>query len=248
MILAMDFLIRSSSVALLIALSVPACGDDGGAEGSTSSASSSASDTATSGQPETGATSQDPGTNTAVSESTSSTGSTISVGESTTGEVALCNGWSERGPDMPWLELYDAYLAPMASGGPFPLVCGGQGSWMLPIFPTMGGWMLSDPAIAFSVEVVVEGFPGPFGSFYREPNYYYDLECSGGDTFDGGFSHDCIAVVPPDTISDLGELDGASATIHIELEVDGGEPLVLDLVDMTISAPPDVITSGCEFG
>lgn len=247
MILAMTCLLRCSIAVVLATLSLSACGDDSSAEGSTTTASST---TASSGAEGT-TTAPDTGNPTGVSEGTTSTStgpSTLSVGESTTGEVALCNGWSDRGPDTPWLELYDAYLEPLASGGPFPLVCGGQGSWMLPIFPHMGGWELADPSLTFSVEVVVEGFPGPFGSFYDEPRYYYDLECfNGGDTFDGGFSHDCIAVLPPDTIPDLGALDGAPATIHVELAVDGGSPLVMDLVDMTVSAPPDVIASGCLF-
>ena len=150
---------------------------------------------------------------------------------------------------MPWLELYDASHQPLATGGTLVLECGGQGSWMLPMFPEMGGWQLAEPSLTFSVEVVVEGFPGPFGSFYVEPNYYYGLECfNGGDTFDGGFAHDCIAVLPPDTIANLAAMDGAAATVHVELPVDGGEPLVMDLLDMTISAPPEVVANGCAFG
>ena len=36
---------------------------------------------------------------------------------------------------------------------------------------------------------------GSSRSFYVEPEYYYGLECF-AETFDGGFAHDCIAVLP----------------------------------------------------
>lgn len=237
---------------VMAALLPIACGDDGGAEGSATTASTSATDSGTtSAGPSTSATTTTPPTTTVDDSGTTGSSSITgpgTFGSSTTGEVALCNGWNEEGPATPWLELYDSSGEALASGGAFPIVCGGQGSWMFPIFPQMGGWELADPLLTFSqVEVVVEGFPGPFGSFYQEDNYLYDLECGGFDTFDGGFSHDCIAVLPPDDIADLGTLDGAPATIHIELEVDGGDPLVIDLVDMTLFAPPEVVSQECFF-
>jgi hypothetical protein len=236
-------------VALVGALLLPACGDDDGtAETSSGPASSgpTSSGSPTSSGPITDGTTvgPDPSTSGTSTNGTSTSGTGV---DSTTGAEALCNGWSERGPAMPWLELYDVMGQPLAAGGTVALTCGGQGSWMFPIFPEMGGWELAEPSLVFSVEVVVEGFPGPFGSFYSEPEYYYGLQCF-QDTFDGGFAHDCIAVIPPDTIADLAALDGAAATVHIELAVDGGEPLVMDLADMTLSAPADIVAEGCAFG
>lgn len=231
---------------LLVALwSLAACGDDGSAEGSTGDPPTTTAPTTTA--PTTSPTTTTPTVDDSGTTGSSSTGRETS-GSTTTGEIMLCNGWSDEGPDAPWLELYDSNAQLLASGGPLAVECGGQGSWMFPIYPHMGGWEPAFPGLVFSVEVVVEGFPGPFGSFYDEPNYYYDIECGGGiETFDGGFSHDCIAVLPPDDLSALEGLDGASATIHVELEVDGGQPLVVDLTDMVISAPPDVIAEGCFF-
>jgi hypothetical protein len=243
----MDWLARITTAVALVLLPT-ACTDDGSTDASSGPSSSGSGSGSGSGSA--GPTTTAPGPTTGVDDGTSTGRTTSSTGEdSTTGEVELCNGWSERGPDMPWLELYDTNHQPLASGGALVLECGGQGSWMFPIFPEMGGWELAEPNLTFSVEVVVEGFPGPFGSFYAEPNYYYGLECfNGGDTFDGGFAHDCIAVLPPDDIAALDGLDGAPATVHLELQVDGGEPLVVDLLDMTISAPADVVANGCAFG
>jgi hypothetical protein len=236
---------------LVGALLLPGCADDGNAD-ATSGSSSSAATSSGSVEPTTTAPVTSSGTDTTAgtmgTAGTSATAGTMGTSaDSTTGAEALCNGWSERGPDTPWLELYDIGGRPLASGGTYALECGGQGSWMFPIYPMMGGWELADPTLLFSVEVVVEGFPGPFGSFYVEPEYYYGLECF-AETFDGGFAHDCIAVLPPDDIADLAALDGAPATIHIELAIDGDDPLVVDLVDMTISAPADVVAGGCGFG
>jgi hypothetical protein len=232
--------------ALVGALLLPACGDDDGTADTSSDPSSSGPVSTSSPEPTSTGPSTD-GTTMGPDPSTSGPSTIGTSADSTTGAEALCNGWSERGLATPWLELYDTTGQPLVSGGMYALECGGQGSWMFPIFPEMGGWELDEPLLIFSVEVVVDGFPGPFGSFYQEPQYYYGLECF-RDTFDGGFAHACIAVPPPDDIADLAALDGATATIHIELAVDGGEPIVVDLTDMTLSAPADIVARGCGFG
>jgi hypothetical protein len=249
----MDWRIRTSWILATLAL-LPACGDDGSADatsGPTTHGPASGSDSnsgsgsdSNSGSGSDSISTGEPGPTTTADDGTS----TGTDEGSTTGEVELCNGWSERGPAMPWLELYDRSHQPLAPGGSLTLECGGQGSWMLPIFPEMGGWQLPEPYLTFSVEVVVEGFAGPFGSFYAAPEYVYGLECFNGGDESEGFLHDCIAVLPPDDIADLAALDGAPATVHVELEVDGGEPLVMDLANMTISAPPEVVALRCGFG
>jgi hypothetical protein len=68
------------------------------------------------------------------------------------------------------------------------------------------------------------------------------LECDTGGDGDlddgGGFSHDCIAVFPPDEGVDPypSALHGALATIHVEMTVTGADPVVIDLADLTLSA------------
>jgi hypothetical protein len=237
MLQAMILLGRTRSFALVGALLLPACGDDGSADASSGSSNSSEPTTST---PVTGT-----GTG-AVTDTTMGPVPTGTSADSTTGAEMLCNGWNEDGPDMPWLELYGSGGAPLVTGGNFTLECGGQGFWMFPIYVEMGGWQLADTTLTFSVEVVVEGFPGPFGSFYQEDEYLYDVECISEDTLIGGFIHDCITVFPPDDAV-LTMIDGAPATIHIELEVDGGDPIVIDLADMTMSAPADLLANGCIF-
>lgn len=220
-------------------LALGGCGDDAGSEGT-------AGPTSTSTPGSTSATSSD--TTTTPADTTSGgTNSTTMPGD-TTGEVMLCNGWSEDGPDMPWLTLSASDGTPLESGGTFSIECGGQGSWMFAIYPEMGGWEIQSTTLVFDVEVVVEGFPGALGgSFYEDDALIYDVECGSGETFDGGFVHDCIAVFPPDTIADLSELDGAPATIHVELGTQGGDPLIVDLVDMTLSAPAEIVSEDCFF-
>lgn len=223
-----------------------ACGDDGAAEGSTSASTSDSSPTEGSADGPSEGPSMVEDSSASGSTSPGTSGPDPTTGSDTTGEVALCNGWEDDGPATPWLELYDANGDALASGGTLTLQCGGQGSWMFPIFPHMGGWALPDANVLFAIEVVVEGFPGPFGSFYQEDTYFYSLSCP-DDDLEGGFFHDCISVLPPDDIADLGQLDGAPTTVHVELQVDGGEPLVIDLVDLTLSAPADVVAKGCLF-
>jgi hypothetical protein len=230
----MSLLDRTCSFALVGALLLSACADDGSADASSDSSGSSAPTTST---PVTGS---GPDTGTSAGP-----GPTSTSADSTTGDEMLCNGWREDA-DAPFLELYDASGQPLVSGGNFTLECGGQGFWMFPIYVEMGGWELADTTLEFSVEVVVEGFPGPFGSFYDTDEYLYGVECIDLDTFDGGFLHDCITVFPPDDAV-LETIDGAPATIHLELEVDGGSPIVVDLTDMTMSAPADVVANGCSF-
>ena len=170
--------------------------------------------------------------------------------DGTTGSpIELCNGWREVGPDEPWLELYGSGNQMLQSGGLFELECGGQGSWMLPIYPQMGGWEPAEPLVTFDVVIDVEGFAGPSGHFFEATDLYYGLECFDGGDLDGGFGgHACIAVFPPDDLlGDLSVLDGAPTTIHVELDTPGG-PVVLDFTDMTLSAPATVIENGCGFG
>lgn len=211
---------------VVIVLGASACGDDGSAEGSTSITAGSTGVTA---------------------GSTDTTASPVSLtsADSTTGAEMRCNGWSEDDRDGPWLELQGEDGEPLAPGGVLGLLCGGQGSWMFPIYPTMGGWEPSD-LLSFSVVVEVEGFAGPFGPFYDEGAYSYDIGCIEEDTDFGGFSHDCLAVLPPDD-TQLPMIDGAPATVHVELSVDGGDPLVIDVADLTISAPADLLAIGCTL-
>jgi hypothetical protein len=224
---------------------VGACGEGGAATESDSGVSTTGSSGGTSGETST------IGTSTTTSETTSpSDSSGPSTGESSTsgGPAEYCGGWQLEGPTTPWLSLYDTDHVALASGGVLSLVCGGQGSWMFPIYPEMGGWELAGPSVTFAVTIDVEGWNDtPSGHFFDVHDLYYDLVCHvNGDELDGGFLHACLAVLPPDTITDLSALDGAATRIHVELDAPDG-PVVIDLTDMTISAPAETVMQGCIF-
>jgi hypothetical protein len=231
-------------------LGATGCSDDDSS--ATTGASSDTTDGPSDGTAATTATSTGSGDSGGdTSASATSTGSGTD-GTSTGGEVMLCNGW-EEGADAPWLELYGSNPTPMQSGETFAISCGGQGSYMFALYPHMGGWSPASGSVTFVVDVQVDGFTGPTGQFFLAPQYPYDIECSsGGDTFDdglGGFSHACIAVLPPDDyLDDLSVLDGATATIHVEMLDDGGQSLVaIDLTDITLSAPVRQVSEPCFF-
>jgi hypothetical protein len=181
---------------------------------------------------------------TSTSSATSTSTSTSTTGE----ETYACNGWDENATE-PFLELYDARGTLMQSGGTFAITCGGQGSWMFPIFPRMGGFRTTG-YVTFAVTIDVEGFEGPMGQLFHLGTHGIEVLCTdGGDTFDGGFAHDCIAVLPPDMyLADLSVLDGALADVHVEMLDAADQPVVtVDLTDMVLSAPVRRVSEDCFF-
>ncbi len=231
------------------------CGDDGSSassgdtpsstsagDGSGTAASVTSTDTPTSGSADgstSGATSP-PGTSGATGES-----------DTTGGEIEYCNGWDETATRA-FLELYaDSQMqTELTDGATWNITCGGQGSWMFPLFPSMGGFVPAGTLVTLSVDVQVEGFAGPTGPFYAGPMYLYDVACfDGGDDDIGGFSHDCIAVLPPDDyLDDLSVLDGAVADVHVDLrDPEGNVVATAELADLVLSAPMRQVGQGCFF-
>ncbi len=231
------------------------CGDDGAspsATGSTSDDPASSGGSTTTTQPTSGTNPSSSGQPDESTSSTSSDATTTGSSSGTTGdEFYYCNGWDEDA-SRPFLELYSdsQQTTAMTSGGVWPISCGGQGSWMFAIFPTLGGFSPEGGTVEFLVDIEVEGFSGPSGQFFLSPGYPYDVQCSsGGGTFDGGFLHDCIAVLPPDEyLADLSVLDGASATVTVELLGPEGTALAsVELTDVTLSAPAREVSEECFF-
>lgn len=239
----------------VLALEAACGGDDGPGDDAASTQGGTATDAGTSSPGNDASSSAGDSPTSAPGGTDGSTGADATsapttLDDGTTGSpIELCNGWREVGPDEPWLELYAPGNQLLQSGGLFELQCGGQGSWMLPIYPQMGGWDITDPMVTFDIVIDVEGFAGPSGHFYEASDLYYGLECFDGGDLDGGFGgHACIAIFPPDDLlGDLSVLDGAPATIHVELNAPDG-PVVLDVTDMTLSAPAETIENGCGFG
>ena len=228
------------------------CGDDGStASSGDSPTSTSAGDGSGTAAPAT--TSDDDPTAAPTSGTTTSPPDTSSTTASdTTGsEAEWCNGWDETAA-RPFLQLYadSQQQTQLADGATWDITCGGQGSWMFPLYPALGGFVPAGGMVTFAVEIDVEGFPGPTGPFYAGPMYLYDVECfSGADDSIGGFSHDCIAVLPPDDLlADLSVLDGAIASVHVDLMDSGGTTVAtVDLVDLVLSAPMRQVSQECFF-
>ena len=221
------------------------CGDDSSpaASDSTSTATTDAPPSSGGSTAQPASTSDGPTSSGEPDETTTSQASTSGATTSgtTSDDSYFCNGWDERAT-RPFLEVYSdsAMETPMASGGTWPLICGGQGTWMFAVYPAMGGFAPVGGMVNFAVDIQVEGFSGPGGQFHLSPMYPYDVECSsGGETFDGGFNHDCIAILPPDKyFEDLSVLDGAVATVRVDLlDPEGNSVASVDFTDVVLSAP-----------
>lgn len=240
-----------------LAVMLGACGDDGSP--STGSGSTS-DDPATSGGSTAGpaSTSDGPASSGEPEDTTGNTSEVSTTGGSSGGTTDdddddyFCNGWDENATE-PFLDVYadSQQKTLLESGGTWPISCGGQGSWMFALFPSLGGFTPVGGGVEFAIDIEVEGFSGPGGQFHLSPGYPYDVVCSsGGGTFvDGGFEHDCIAILPPDEyLADLSVLDGAVATIDISLLGPDGTPVAnVALTDVTLSAPERRVTEDCFF-
>ncbi len=162
--------------------------------------------------------------------------------ESTTGEDTLC-GIQEEVGDAPWFEL-SHYGDPVVDGSVLSLECGGQGSWMFFLSADIGGWTPAEEHVYFSVTVDVPGQEGPTGHFFQSTMYGQYVGC---EEFDGGGAPAGIAIIPPDTITDLTVLDGLAGTLHVELLADGNPTLDAEI---ELAIPPELNPEkGCNpFG
>lgn len=220
------------AICLGAAVAAAGCGGDdtgddtGGATTGGSTSGGSTSEASTSGSTSSGPT---------TGEATGSSGTTGSA-------VEYCNGFDVAAAE-PFLELRVAGGTPVGAGVTWPLECGGQGSWMFGLYPSLGGWDPGTDSVVFSITVDVEGFnSNPDGHFYSNATEYYYVGC---ELLDGGVTG-VIGVLPPDVIADLTLLDGKAATLHVEIS-GGGQLLAADAT-MNLSAPADLVMQGCGFG
>lgn len=162
--------------------------------------------------------------------------------ESTTGAEMWC-GIQEEVGDAPWFEL-SHYGDPVVDGSVLSLECGGQGSWMFFLSADIGGWTPDEEHVYFSVTVDVPGQEGPTGHFFQSTMYGQYVGC---EEFDGGGAPAGIAIIPPDTITDLTVLDGLPGTLHVELLADGNPTLDAEI---ELAIPPELNPEkGCNpFG
>lgn len=232
-------MVRLLAILLVVTAACTPQGDDTGATDSTAaSGGTTASTGASAGTDATAGTTGVTGT-TAPTGTTEATGTTAPTG--TTGSSgSYCQGF-ESDAVSKFLTLEIVGGEPLTDGVVWPLECGGQGSWMFGIYPSLGGWDPMNDVVTFTIEVDVEGHnTNPAGHFFSgEVSYYIGCE-----QVDGGVVG-VAPVFPPDDLADLSVLDGLPAQVHVTVPADG-EVLTADAAVM-LSAPKALVDMGCMF-
>jgi hypothetical protein len=188
------------------------------------------------------------------SDSPTSTGSggttseTTNVGptttEGTTGEPApvWCNGLDPNGPAT--LTVANSEGVDIIDGTPLQIVCGGQGTTMVPIYPHFGGFTPDSDVVAIDVILDVDGFNlGADGHFFAEVPHQQDVNCAYSEPYYDGYSYAFIPMFPPDAIPDIMVLDGKPGVLHVTLHSPIGDK-TLD-AKVVLSIAPEF---SCGYG
>lgn len=147
----------------------------------------------------------------------------------TGGDPVWCHGFDPKAPFALTFNNEDGMK--IVDGAPLPVVCGGQGSLMLPIYPQFGGFVPNGDTAVFDVVLDVEGFNlGPTGHFFESIGNSHTIDCSYEDPY-YSYSFDFIPIFPPDAIPDLTALDGKPGVLNVTLHTpDGDIPFAADVV------------------
>lgn len=167
-------------------------------------------------------------------------GETTGPGTGETGEVAAnyCHGF-QAVAEAPFLSLYILGGEVLEDGALWPIECGSEGQWMFGLYPSLGGWdpMASD--VTFMVEVDVEGFNTDEAGHFFSGAVDYHIGCE--DPFAGLLG--VAPVFPPDSVTELMQLDGRTAEVRVTV-LAGAMELTAE-ASVTLSAPSDVVLQGC---
>lgn len=233
-----------------LGVAITGCGDDGAGtvdDGSTSSTGGPTSMTSTTSTSPTSTSPTAPGTD---SDATTGSSETTADESSSTGDPALCGISMDPAHEGegPWFELRNDNVL-LADGGTLVLECGGQGQLMFYLRSTQGGFLPEGETVYYAVTLDVPGFDdlSPTGHFFQDLAAGVDVGCAGEDEFEGGFTLDGVAVFPPDALTEPAMVDGLSGTVHIEMEVPGGKPIVLDAA-VTLEIGAELSPETCGFG
>jgi hypothetical protein len=160
----------------------------------------------------------------------------------------LCGITDDPDATGPWFRLSNAGNA-VTTGATIAMECGGQGSLMFYLASEQGGFVPEGETVYYAVTMDVPGFDAlsPNGHFFQQLNYGVGVGCGFADEADGGFSLDGIAVLPPDALLDVSMVNGAAATLHVEMLPPGADPVVLD-AELTLMVDPTLTTETCGFG
>jgi hypothetical protein len=114
---------------------------------------------------------------------------------------------------------------------------------------TQGGFVPEGEWVYYAVTLDVPGFDdlSPTGHFFQDLGAIVDVGCAAADEFEGGFSLDGVAVILPDALTEPAMVDGMPGTLHVELEVPGGDPIVLDAT-VTLEVAAELTLENCSFG
>jgi hypothetical protein len=239
------------ALALALAVTGAGCADDGAAP---TDSDSSTSEPSTSGTPDTsnpstsGPTTSGPTSDDPDSTSATSTGESTTDDASSTGDPNLCGITDDPDQTGAWFEMRNGNTV-VVDGGTIALECGGQGTLMFYLRTTQGGFVPEGETAYYAVTLDVPGFDDltPSGHFFQDLAVGVDVGCAAADEFEGGFSLDGVAVFLPDALLEPSIVDGLPATLHVELEVPGGEPIVLD-AGLTLEIDPALTIESCGFG
>ncbi len=182
----------------------------------------------------------DTGATTGESSGGTSTAPTTTATDTsgTTGGVApeWCHGFDPDGPAT--LTVANEEGVDLVDGTPLQVVCGGQGSLMIPIYPHFGGFIPDVDDLGFDVILDVEGFNlGPDGHFFSSVGHQHDVDCAYVEGQYDGYSYSFIPIFPPDAIPDLTALDGKPGVLQVTLHSPIGDmkfaaTVVLSAVDV----------------
>lgn len=240
-----------TTLGLAFGFGATGCGDDGSSSVDDTESPQTASETqGTTGPGETSASASTSSPSTSVATDTDSeTGpSDTTTAESSTGEPMLCGLSDDPEQTGPWFRLTNLGN-PVEADATIALECGGQGFLMFYLQSQQGGFIPEGETVYYAVTLDVPGFDelSPTGHFYQSGGDGVDVGCGVADESDGGFSLGGIAVIPPDALVDLSMIDGLPATLHVEMLVPVGDPVVLD-AELTLQVDPALTVENCGFG
>lgn len=188
------------------------------------SGSASATDTGNTGNTGNTGPATDSGTSQGTDSGTTAsvtTGMTSNVGPTTGtgttgGEPVWCNGLDIDGPAK--LTVANDQGVDIIDGTALNVVCGGQGTQMVPIYPHFGGFTPESELLGFDVILDVEGFNlGADGHFFSTVGHQHDVDCAQTEPYYDGYSYAFIPMFPPDAIPDITAVDGKPGVLHVTL-------------------------------
>lgn len=195
-------------------------------------------------------------TGTADGEDTTTTTTSTTTGETTTAtsaetgpstdtgqEEQFC-GLREGGPDEPWFEL-SHWGDSLVDGGQLHVECGGQGSFMIAVRPSVGGFIPDSDYVSFHVELDVDGgFNIGNGGHFASGDFDIFVGCC-------EYEYGCyyltysFFLLPPDGLQDITAIHGQTGTLSVTMTGPGGP--VEQVLDVEMWSVDDGSWEFCNY-